>query len=81
MEKQLVMVGFLLELGYDLIINNDDNVSKSPGFEPYLGIFGGEKWGLQDHACISTIYLFDDVRRYESMTMYIGCTYISVNDA
>ena len=42
-EKQLVMVGFLLELGYDLMINSDDNVSKSPGFEPCLGIFGGEK--------------------------------------
>ena len=42
-EKQLVMVGFLLELGYDLMINSDDNVSKIPGFEPCLGIFGGEK--------------------------------------
>jgi hypothetical protein len=32
-EKQLVMVGYLLELGYDLIINADDNISESPGFE------------------------------------------------
>ena len=40
-DKQLVMVGFLFELGYDLMINSDDNVSESPGFEPCLGIFGG----------------------------------------
>ena len=40
-DKQLVMIGFLFELGYDLIINSDDNVSESPGFEPCLGIFGG----------------------------------------
>ena len=41
-EKQLVMVGYLLELGYDLMINADDNISESPGFEACLGIFGGE---------------------------------------
>ena len=40
-DKQLVMIGFLFELGYDLMINSDDNVSESPGFEPCLGIFGG----------------------------------------
>jgi hypothetical protein len=40
-DKKLNMVGFLLELGYDLMINSDDNVSESPGFEPCLGIFGG----------------------------------------
>ena len=42
-EKQLVMVDFLLELGYDLMINRNDNVSESPGFEPCVGIFGKEK--------------------------------------
>jgi hypothetical protein len=35
------MVGFLFELGYDLMIADGDNVSESPGFEPCLGIFGG----------------------------------------
>jgi hypothetical protein len=40
-DKKLNMVGFLLELGYDLMINSNDNVSESPGFEPCLGIFGG----------------------------------------
>jgi hypothetical protein len=40
-DKKLNMVGFLLLLGYDLMINSDDNVSKSQGFEPCLGIFGG----------------------------------------
>ncbi len=42
-EKQLIMVGYLLELGYDLMINADDNINESPGFEACLGIFGGEK--------------------------------------
>jgi hypothetical protein len=40
-DKKLNMVGFLLELGYNLMINSDNNVSKSPGFEPCLGIFSG----------------------------------------
>ena len=39
--KQLVMIGFLFELGYDLMIISDDNVSESPGFKPCLGNFGG----------------------------------------
>jgi hypothetical protein len=30
-EKQLIMVGYLLELGLDLIINADENINKSPG--------------------------------------------------
>ena len=38
-DKQLVMVVFL-ELGYDLMISVQDNVSERPGFEPCLGIFG-----------------------------------------
>ena len=41
-EKQLVMVGYALELVYDLMIAVSDNVSQSPGFESCLGIFGGE---------------------------------------
>ena len=40
-EKQLVMVGYALELVYDLMIAVSDNVSQSPGFESCLGIFGG----------------------------------------
>ena len=39
-EKQLVMVAYLFELGYDLMISENDNVSSSPGFELPLGIFG-----------------------------------------
>ena len=40
-EKQLHMVGYLFELAYDLMISPRDNVSRSPGFETPLGIFGG----------------------------------------
>jgi len=40
-EKQLHMVGYLFELVYDLMISPRDNVSRSPGFETPLGIFGG----------------------------------------
>ncbi len=43
-DKKLDTVGFLLELGYNLMITTDDNVSESPGFEPCLGIFGGSLW-------------------------------------
>ena len=39
-EKQLHMVGYLFELAYDLMISPTDNVSRSPGFETPLGIFG-----------------------------------------
>ena len=39
-EKQLHMVGYLTELGYDLLIAQANNVSGSPGFEPCLGVFG-----------------------------------------
>ena len=41
--KQLVMVGFFFELGYDLLIGTETNVSRSPGFEPFLVIFGGDR--------------------------------------
>jgi hypothetical protein len=40
-EKQLHMVGYLFELAYNLMIAPQDNVSRSPGFESCLGIFGG----------------------------------------
>mmetsp|Transcript_43463 Transcript_43463/g.73934 ORF Transcript_43463/g.73934 Transcript_43463/m.73934 type:complete len:596 (-) Transcript_43463:239-2026(-) len=40
-EKQLHMVGYLFELAYDLMISPRENVSRSPGFETPLGIFGG----------------------------------------
>ena len=39
-EKQLHMAGYLFELVYDLMISPTDNVSRSPGFETPLGIFG-----------------------------------------
>ena len=40
-EKQLHMAGYLFELVYDLMISPRDNVSRSPGFETPLGVFGG----------------------------------------
>ena len=39
-EKYQEYIAYLLELGYDLAINPDNNVSRSPGFESFLGIFG-----------------------------------------
>ena len=39
-DKQLRMVGYLTELFYDLMIAPQSNVSRSPGFEGCLGIFG-----------------------------------------
>ena len=41
-EKKLVMVGFLLQLAYDILISPNDNLYRSPGFECWLGIYGGE---------------------------------------
>ena len=37
---KLELVAYLYELGYDLCISQQDNVSQSPGFEKYLGQFG-----------------------------------------
>ena len=34
------MVLYLFELGYDLMISPEDNVSNSPGFEVRLAIYG-----------------------------------------
>jgi hypothetical protein len=38
-DKKLHMVAYLCELGYDLMIAPDANISKSPGFETPLGVF------------------------------------------
>jgi len=38
--KQLHATGYLFELFYDLLIAPADNISRSPGFEACLGIFG-----------------------------------------
>ena len=35
-DKQLILVDYLLELGYDLLTPERDNVSESPGFEKYI---------------------------------------------
>ena len=39
-QKQLHVVAYLLELVYDLMISPRDNVSRSPGFETCIGVFG-----------------------------------------
>ena len=39
-EKYQEYIAYLFELGYDLAIHPDYNVSSSPGFESYLDIFG-----------------------------------------
>ena len=36
-EKQLHLVGYLMELSYDLCIALKNNVSENPGFESFLG--------------------------------------------
>ena len=40
-EKQLRMVSYLFELGYELCLAPAYNVSESPGFETPHGVFGG----------------------------------------
>ena len=42
-EKQLVLVGYLFELCYDLCLSGTSNVSNNPGFESVLGIFNNAK--------------------------------------
>ena len=37
--KKYTMVAYLLELGYDLLLCPEDNVSGSAGFEPFLGTY------------------------------------------
>ena len=38
-KKCLHIVGYLLELGYDLCIPPTNNISRNPGVETILGIF------------------------------------------
>ena len=40
-EKKLNMIGYLLEIFYDVALKESSNVSTSPGFETPLGVFGG----------------------------------------
>ena len=37
--KQFVIIGYYLELGYELMIAANRDVSQNPGFESYLGIY------------------------------------------
>ena len=38
-KKQIIMITYLAEISYDIVISARDNVSDSPGFETCLGIF------------------------------------------
>ena len=40
-QKFRSILAYQFELGYDLAIALSDNVSQSPGFESFIGIFGG----------------------------------------
>jgi len=40
-QKFQEVISYLFELGYDLALSPENNVSRSPGFESILGIFGG----------------------------------------
>ena len=42
LEKFQSILAYQFEFGYDLAINPNLNVSRSPGFESFLGIFGGQ---------------------------------------
>ena len=41
LQKCQEYIAYLLELGYDLAICPEHNVSRSPGFESFLGVYGG----------------------------------------
>ena len=41
LQKCQEFAAYLFEFGYDLAINPDMNVSRSPGFESFLCIYGG----------------------------------------
>ncbi len=41
LQKCQEFIVYLFEFGYDLAINPDMNVSRSPGFESFLCIYGG----------------------------------------
>ena len=38
-DKQLVLIGYFFELGYELMLSANQDVSENPGFESLLGIF------------------------------------------
>jgi hypothetical protein len=38
-DKQMHMVAYLIELGYDLTLGSENNASTSPGFETPMGVF------------------------------------------
>jgi hypothetical protein len=40
-QKHQEIIAYLFEFGYDLAISPENNVSRSPGFETVLGVFGG----------------------------------------
>ncbi len=40
-QKHQEIIAYLFEFGYDLAISPEKNVSRSPGFETVLGVFGG----------------------------------------
>jgi hypothetical protein len=42
-EKFHDMCAYQFEMGYDLAISPGCNVSRSPGFESVLGIYGGQE--------------------------------------
>lgn len=42
-EKQLVVIGYLFELCYDICLSPRDNISRNPGFEYILGVFDNRK--------------------------------------
>ncbi len=41
LQKFQDICAYQLEFGYDLAIGPGNNVSRSPGFESVLGVFGG----------------------------------------
>ena len=40
-KKQILLVAYLAELAFDISIAAADNISKNPGFESFIGIYGG----------------------------------------
>jgi hypothetical protein len=40
-QKFQEVIAYLFEFGYNLALSPENNVSRSPGFESILGIFGG----------------------------------------
>ena len=40
-KKQILLVAYLAELAFDISIAAAYNISKNPGFESFIGIYGG----------------------------------------